>query len=69
MEVVRRHCGFLNGFDVSAKGSKERVSLAWIEDLSISLQCFYSNLIDVFINDSNESNGWRFTGFYGMPFV
>ncbi|KAG8489752.1 hypothetical protein CXB51_017987 [Gossypium anomalum] len=68
MEIVRRWCGFFNGFDVSADGSKGGLSLGWKGNNLVNLQSFSKNHIDVGIKEE-ENSRWRFTGFYGAPEV
>lgn len=68
MEKVRRSCGFLNGIEVSAEGSKGGLCLAWKENVSIILESYSRNHIDVSIQtDMNKK--WLFTGFYGTSIV
>lgn len=37
MEIVRRRCGFFNGFEVNADGNKGGLCLAWKSELQVSL--------------------------------
>ncbi|KAA3473246.1 reverse transcriptase [Gossypium australe] len=59
MEKVRRNCGFMNGFDIEAEGSRGGLCLAWKEDIKVTLRSFSRNHIDVM----------RFTGFYGSLYA
>ncbi|KAK5772714.1 hypothetical protein PVK06_049008 [Gossypium arboreum] len=60
MVNVRRRCGFLNGVDVPAEGTREGLSIGWNGDRLITLKNFSKNHIDVEIqeeNDKTESSG------------
>ncbi|KAH1073741.1 hypothetical protein J1N35_026069 [Gossypium stocksii] len=65
MELVRVKCGFPNGIDVSACGSKGGLSLGWKCNKLISLRNFSNSHIDVDIQDPEIDESWRLTGFYG----
>ncbi|KAA3472831.1 reverse transcriptase [Gossypium australe] len=54
MEKVRRSRGFLNGIDVEAE---------------VILRSFSKNHINVMVKEENTTKEWRFTGFYGSPYV
>lgn len=54
MERIRRRCGFLNGIDVDATGSRGGLSLAWRRDINIRLQSYSKSHIDVQIEDAEE---------------
>ncbi|KAA3458727.1 reverse transcriptase [Gossypium australe] len=69
MEKIRRRCGFVNGIDVGAEGSRGEICLAWGEEITVSLKTFSKNHINVLIEESNVNEEWRFTGFYGSPYV
>ncbi|KAA3454975.1 reverse transcriptase [Gossypium australe] len=69
MEGIRRRCGFVNGIDIGAEGTRGGLCLAWKEDFMISLKTFSRNHIDVLIEECNVSGVWRFTGFYGSPYA
>ncbi|KAA3461526.1 reverse transcriptase [Gossypium australe] len=68
MEKVRMRCGFSNGIDIDANGTRGGLSLAWKEDLSVTLKSFSSSHIDVMVKDGNLDADSRFTGFYGSPY-
>ncbi|KAA3487169.1 reverse transcriptase [Gossypium australe] len=55
MERIRRRCGFQNGIDVDSDGSRGGF--------------FSKRHIDVIIEDTDKGNRWRFTGFYGSPYI
>ncbi|XP_016669937.1 uncharacterized protein [Gossypium hirsutum] len=69
MERIRRRCGFQNGIDVDSNGSRGGLCLAWRDDVTISLRSFSKRHIDVIIEDTDEGNRWRFTGFYGSTYM
>ncbi|KAA3486777.1 reverse transcriptase [Gossypium australe] len=69
MEKVRRSCGFLNGIDIEAEGSRGGLCLAWKEDIIVTLRSFSNNHIDAMANEKNTNEEWRFTSFYGSPYV
>ncbi|KAA3488484.1 reverse transcriptase [Gossypium australe] len=62
-------CGFQNGIDVDSDGSRGGLCLAWHDDATINLQSFSKRHIDVIIEDSEKGSRWRFTGFYGSPYM
>ncbi|KAA3466274.1 reverse transcriptase [Gossypium australe] len=68
MEKVRVRCGFPNGIDIDANGTRGGLSLAWKDDVSVSLRSFSTNHIDVLVDGGNLSTNWRFTGFYCSPY-
>ncbi|KAA3486631.1 endonuclease/exonuclease/phosphatase family protein [Gossypium australe] len=67
MESIRRQCGFLNGIDVAAVGTRGGLSLGWREGLNLTLKSFSNSHIDVEVENEDELDIWRFTGFYGVP--
>ncbi|KAA3482263.1 reverse transcriptase [Gossypium australe] len=69
MEKVRRKCGFMNGLEIEAEGSRGGLCLAWKEDIILTLRSFSRNHIDVMIKEDNAKEEWRFTGFYGSPYA
>ncbi|KAA3467329.1 reverse transcriptase [Gossypium australe] len=69
MEKVRRSCGFPNGIEIEAEGSRGGLCLAWKEDIKVTLRSFSKNHIDVMVKEENTNAEWRFTGFYGSPYV
>ncbi|KAG8474111.1 hypothetical protein CXB51_033599 [Gossypium anomalum] len=69
MEKIRRSCGFLNGIDVEADGSCGGLSLAWKGEIMVQLRSFSKSHIDVMITEVNSHEDWRFTGFYGSPYL
>ncbi|KAA3469443.1 reverse transcriptase [Gossypium australe] len=68
MEKVRRKCGFVHGIEVEAEGSRGGLCMAWKNDISVSLRSFSRWHIDVLIEDNLEEE-WRYTGFYGFPYL
>ncbi|KAA3476340.1 reverse transcriptase [Gossypium australe] len=67
MEKVRQKCGFVNGIDIGAMGSKGGLSLGWKGNSLINLKSFSSYHIDVEVQDNECDTKWRLTGFYGNP--
>ncbi|KAA3484076.1 reverse transcriptase [Gossypium australe] len=63
MELIRLKCGYENGIDIGAMGSRGGLSLVGL----VSLKSFSSSHIDVEIQDSDCDAPWRLTGFYGNP--
>ncbi|KAA3465094.1 reverse transcriptase [Gossypium australe] len=53
MEKVRMRCGFSNGIDIDANGTRDGLSLAWKEDLLVTLKSFSNNHIDVMVKVGN----------------
>lgn len=68
MVKVRTKCGFLCGIDVGVDGSRGGLSLGWKEGLSVTLQSYSNNFIDVKIQESSNSPKWRWIGFYGSSY-
>ncbi|KAK5793316.1 hypothetical protein PVK06_034458 [Gossypium arboreum] len=69
IERIRRRCGFENGIDVGAKDSRGGISLAWKAEITVRLNNFSKNHIDVLVKEDNVNQEWRFTGFYGLPYI
>ncbi|GMI89729.1 hypothetical protein HRI_002642200 [Hibiscus trionum] len=67
MQRVRRRCGYVNGCDVSAEGSRGGLSLGWAPNLNATIRSFSISYIDVDFFDADINITWRFTGFYGNP--
>lgn len=67
IERIRKSCGFNNGINVSADGSRGGLSLGWKDNVNISLMIFSQYHINININEENQDESWRFTGFYGSP--
>ncbi|KAA3485196.1 BEACH domain-containing lvsC [Gossypium australe] len=61
MERVRKSCGFLNGIEIEAEGSRGGLCLAWKEDINVTLRSFSKNRIDVMVKEENSYEEWRFT--------
>lgn len=68
MEMLWRRCGFPNGFEVGADGSKGGLYLAWKDEEKVTLKSFFVNFNDVMIADSKRKGEWYFIGFYGSLF-
>ncbi|KAA3477739.1 reverse transcriptase [Gossypium australe] len=51
MDSIRRRCGFANGIDVEATGSRG----------------YSKSHIDAVVEEEDGAKTWRFTGFYGEP--
>ncbi|KAA3457419.1 reverse transcriptase [Gossypium australe] len=69
MERVRRNCGFMNGIEVGADGSRGGLSLAWKEGAGITLRSFSKWHIDALVMGDDSRDKWRFTGWYGSPYA
>lgn len=65
MEMVRLKCGFSNGIDIGAVGSKGGLSLGWNVNDLISIKSYSSSHIDAMILDPDNGLEWRLTGFMG----
>ncbi|KAA3459012.1 reverse transcriptase [Gossypium australe] len=65
MEKVRLKCGFENGIDIGAMGSRGGLSLGWRGNSLINLKSFSFYHIDVEVQDKECGTKWRLTGFYG----
>ncbi|MBA0782997.1 hypothetical protein Gotri_000796 [Gossypium trilobum] len=63
IEGVRRKCGFHNGIEVGAKGSKGGLCLRWKQQNVVTLRSFSHNHIDVEIQDEQDGSlntrGWN----------
>ncbi|KAG8481729.1 hypothetical protein CXB51_026626 [Gossypium anomalum] len=64
METVRLKCGFKNGIDIGALGSKGGLYLDWKRNSLIQLKSFSSSHIDVEVHDDEIDVIWHLTGFY-----
>ncbi|KAA3479379.1 expansin-A1-like [Gossypium australe] len=69
MERVRRRCGFTNGIDIEAEGSRGRLCLAWKGDIDVIIKSNSKWHIDAMVGGENGQDDWRFTGFYGSPYL
>ncbi|KAA3486785.1 reverse transcriptase [Gossypium australe] len=69
MERARRRCGFINGIDVEAEGTRGGLCLAWKDCIEVTLKSFSKWHIDVMVKEDNKQEEWRFTCFYGSPYV
>ncbi|MBA0618965.1 hypothetical protein Godav_028224 [Gossypium davidsonii] len=69
MKNVRRKCGFLNGIDIEANGSRGGLCLAWKDNTNICLKSFSTYHIDVVLKENTDGKEWRFTGFYGSLYA
>ncbi|KAK5792926.1 hypothetical protein PVK06_034057 [Gossypium arboreum] len=67
MEMVRQKCGFYNGIDIGAAGSKGGLSLGWKGNDLVSVRSYSSFYVDADIHDPDNGETWRLTGFYGNP--
>ncbi|KAA3471909.1 reverse transcriptase [Gossypium australe] len=69
MEKIMRRCGFFNGVDIPADGTRGGLSIGRNGSHLVSLNSFSKNHIDVKIQEEEDNPRWRFTGFYGAPNV
>ncbi|KAH1120608.1 hypothetical protein J1N35_003768 [Gossypium stocksii] len=60
-------CGFENGIDIGAIGTKGGLSLGWKGNELVRLKSYSPYHIDVEINDCDCGDVRRLTGFYGNP--
>ncbi|KAA3475478.1 reverse transcriptase [Gossypium australe] len=67
MELVRLKCGFENGIDIGAMGSRGGLPLGWKGNSLVSLKSLSPFHVDVEIQDNDCGAKWRLTGFYGNP--
>ncbi|MBA0551255.1 hypothetical protein Golob_022149 [Gossypium lobatum] len=65
MEPVRIKCGFANGIDIGAMGTRGGLSLGWNGNFLIMLKSFSSFHINVEVHDNECGGCWWLTGFYG----
>ncbi|KAA3471101.1 reverse transcriptase [Gossypium australe] len=68
MSKTRRSCGFINGIDVDAEGSRGGLCLAWRTGMDVTLKSFSKWHIDVMVKEDGSQAEWRFTGFYSSPY-
>ncbi|KAL0432445.1 UNVERIFIED_CONTAM: putative mitochondrial protein [Sesamum latifolium] len=57
----------MNDICVPAQGKSGGLALLWPRSVSVLLQTFSQNHIDVSIQLDDNQDWWRFTGFYGEP--
>ncbi|KAA3466354.1 reverse transcriptase [Gossypium australe] len=69
MERIRLRCGFTNGIDIAAEGSRGGLCLAWKGDIAVTVKSYSKWHIDSLIREGNGKAEWRFTGFYGSPYL
>ncbi|KAA3476849.1 reverse transcriptase [Gossypium australe] len=54
---------------IDRKRRRGGLCLAWKEEIIVTLRSFSKNHIDVMVKENNTNEEWRFTGFYGSPYV
>ncbi|KAA3469152.1 reverse transcriptase [Gossypium australe] len=69
MKRVRNRCGFTNGIDIEAEGSRGGLCLAWKGDIEITIKSYSKWHIDTMVREEDVQEDWRFTGFYGSPYL
>ncbi|KAA3489018.1 reverse transcriptase [Gossypium australe] len=69
MERARKSYGFINGIDIEADGTRGGLCLAWKCDIEVTLKNFSKWHIDTTVKDGSIQEEWRFTGFYGSPYL
>lgn len=67
MASIRKQCGFHNGIEVDAVGSKGGLLLGWKQDCDVQLYRYSQSHIDVKIMEESDGKIWRLTKFYGSP--
>ncbi|KAG8490450.1 hypothetical protein CXB51_013621 [Gossypium anomalum] len=65
MEKVQGRCGFTNGIDVGAQGSKGGLSIGWKREDEVQLRSYSANHIDVVVMVKGRALTWRLTCFCG----
>ncbi|KAA3486578.1 reverse transcriptase [Gossypium australe] len=68
MDRARRSCGFINGIDIEAEGSRGCLCLAWKGGIEVTLKSFSKWHIDVMVKEDGIREELRFTGFYSSPY-
>ncbi|KAA3476158.1 expansin-A1-like [Gossypium australe] len=69
MDRARKSCGFINGIDIEAERSRDGLCLAWKGGIEVTLKSFSKWHIDVLVKEDGIEEEWRFTGFYGSPYL
>ncbi|KAA3468588.1 putative Transposon TX1 [Gossypium australe] len=69
MERVRNMNGFINGIDIEVEGTRGGLCLAWNDNIADTLKSYSKWHIDVNVKENNRQEDWRFTGFYGSPYL
>ncbi|KAA3467625.1 reverse transcriptase [Gossypium australe] len=69
MERIRLRCGYTNGIDIAAEGSRGGLCLAWKGDIVVTVKSYSKWHIDPLIREGNGKAEWRFTGFYRSPYL
>ncbi|PPE01440.1 hypothetical protein GOBAR_DD01549 [Gossypium barbadense] len=62
--MVRLKCGYYNGIDIGAGGSKGGLSLGWNGNDLVSIRSYSSYHVDAIIHDPDNGVAWRLMGFY-----
>ncbi|XP_075669974.1 uncharacterized protein LOC142639717 [Castanea sativa] len=65
MEKEKFKTGLLNGLIVSSVGRSGALAMLWSRDLTVEVQGYSRNFIDVVVTNSESEFKWRITGFYG----
>ncbi|KAA3453235.1 reverse transcriptase [Gossypium australe] len=69
MERVRNMSGFINGIDIEVEGTRGGLCLAWNDNIAVTLKIYSKWHIDVIVKEDSRQEDWRFTGFYGSPYL
>ncbi|KAK4387745.1 hypothetical protein Sango_2381100 [Sesamum angolense] len=66
IEAIKRSFD-MNGVCVPAQGKSGGLALLWLKSVTVLLQNFSRNHIDVSVQLDENLDWWRFTGIYGEP--
>lgn len=67
VEDLKTTLGFSGCFAVDNDGLSGGIGLFWSRDVNVTLENYSASHIDVIVRQENKT--WRFTGFYGEPWV
>lgn len=56
MKLVRRKCGFQNGIDLSATGTRGGICLSWNENYLVNVLSYSESHVDAEVSDEDNSN-------------
>ena len=67
MDGIKERLKRSQGLVVPSKGRSEGLALLWKKELKVDVQSFSDSHIDAIVDQEDDGQQWRITGFYGNP--
>lgn len=67
LQPIKTKLGFEGMFAVDSRGLSGGLVCFWRRGLMVTIKSFSSRHIDMNISENGIEEGWRLTGFYGVP--